>query len=106
MRLAELLGPGPGLEGRLALPDGVRGIQRVVLGLGSFQQMEFDEARHLAEIAVAALPDALECFFRSFDDPEAVHGDEHSIVSLCEPIVKAASDQHTPKRLFNPPLNV
>src|ERR1700730_8744587 len=79
MRLAELLGPGPGLECRLALPDGVRGIQRVVLGLGTFQQMEFDEARHLVEIAVAALPHALERFFTTFDHLEAVHGDEHRL---------------------------
>jgi hypothetical protein len=77
MRLAELLRRGPGFERRFALPDGVRGIQRVVLGLWSLEQMEFDEACHLVEIAVAALPHAFESFFRTFDHLEAVHGDEH-----------------------------
>jgi hypothetical protein len=77
VRPAELLGPGPRFEVRLARPHGVRGIERVVLGLRTFEQMEFDEARHLVEIAFAALPHALEGFLRALDHLEAVHGDEH-----------------------------
>ena len=77
MRAAELLRLGPGLEIRLAGPHGVRGIERVVLGLRALQQVEFDEARQLVEIAVAALPHALKGLFRALDHLEAVHGDEH-----------------------------
>src|SRR3954451_17393333 len=79
MRPAELLGRGPGFERRLALPDGVRGIQRMVFGFWTFEQVEFDKTRHLVQIAVAALPDAFERFFRAFDHLEAVHGDEHRL---------------------------
>src|SRR5262249_44432382 len=43
---------GPRLERGIAGPHGVRGIERVVLGLGPFQQMKLDEARHLVEMGV------------------------------------------------------
>src|SRR6266545_4141036 len=77
MRDAEGFRPGPGLERRLALPDRVRGIERVVLGLRSLEQVELDEARDLVQLRVAAEPDALERLFRSALHPEPIHRDEH-----------------------------
>src|ERR1044072_5969213 len=47
-------------------------------GLRTLEQMEFDEALQLMQIAVAALPHGLEGLFLAFDDLEAVHGDEHA----------------------------
>src|SRR5262249_20227356 len=49
--------PGPVLECRLALPDRVRGIERVVLSLRALEQMEFDETGNLVQMRVAAEPD-------------------------------------------------
>src|ERR1700752_2477189 len=40
VRPAELFGPGPRLERGLVGPDGVRGIERVVVGHGTAQQVE------------------------------------------------------------------
>src|SRR5262245_21404207 len=78
---AERLRFRPGLEGRLALPDGVRGIEREVLVLGSFEQMELDEAGDLGELRVAVEPHLLECLLGAFLHPEAVHGDEHGLLA-------------------------
>src|SRR5262245_16271984 len=68
---------GPRFEGTLVLPDRMRCIEREVLVLGSLQQMEFDEARYLVQLRVAAEPHLLELLFRSLLHPEAVHGNEH-----------------------------
>src|SRR5262245_59532640 len=65
MRNPERLRLGPGLESGLALPHRVRGVERVVLGLGTLEQMELDKARHLVELGVAIEPDALERVLRS-----------------------------------------
>src|SRR5215471_14703751 len=54
------LGLGPSFEGTLVLPNRMRRIQREVLVLGSLQQVEFDEARHLVQLRVAAEPHLLE----------------------------------------------
>src|SRR5690242_5014030 len=78
MRLAELLGPGPGLEIGTRSPDRVRGVEHVVLVLGAAQQVKLDEARHLAEVAVAPEPDGLEIRRRVLNDLEAIHRDEHA----------------------------
>src|SRR5262245_24879898 len=77
VRLAEGFGPGPVLERSARVPDRVRGVERVVLALRPPQQMELDEARHLAQVAVALAPDALELRLAAQLHLEAVHGDEH-----------------------------
>src|SRR5262245_57448667 len=51
---------GPRLEGTLVLPDRMRRIEREVLVLVSLQQVEFDEARYLVQLRVAAEPHLLE----------------------------------------------
>src|ERR1700759_189627 len=68
---------GPRLEGSPTVPDRVRRIQRVIFGLWSPEQMEFDEARHLVEMRVARRPDMLERGFGPLGDLEAIHGDKH-----------------------------
>src|SRR5262249_50276188 len=77
---AEFLRPCPGFECRLALPNGVRGIEREVLVFGSLEQVEFDEAGHLGQLRIAAPPHFLEGLFGTFLHAEAVHGDEHGLV--------------------------
>ena len=47
---AELLRFGPCLEGSFALPHCMGGVERMVFGLGPFEQMELDEPRHAIEI--------------------------------------------------------
>jgi hypothetical protein len=42
--------------------------------------MELDEARHLAQVAVAAQPDRLEIVGRVLDHLEAIHRDEHAFL--------------------------
>src|SRR5215467_12769802 len=69
---AEFLRPCPGFECRLALPNGVRGIEREVLVLGSLEQVEFDEAGHLGQLRIAAEPYFLEGLFGTFLHAEAV----------------------------------
>src|SRR5262249_47607082 len=78
---AEFLRPCPGFERRLAPPNGVRGIEREVLVLGSLEQVEFDEARHLGQLRIAPEPYFLEGLFGTFLHAEAVHSDEHGLVS-------------------------
>src|SRR5215813_3483506 len=51
---------GPRLEGTFVLPDRMRRIEREVVVLGSLQQVEFDEARHLVQLRIAADPHLLE----------------------------------------------
>src|SRR5262245_40958737 len=77
VRGAERLRLGPGFERRPVLPDRVRGIEREVVVLGSFEQVEFDEARDLVQVRIAAEPDLLEILLASLFYAEAVHGDEH-----------------------------
>src|SRR5436305_10593723 len=77
MRGTKRLRLGPRLERRMIRPHGVRSIERVVLELWPAQQMEFDESRHLVEMAVARRPDLLEGGFRAFADAKAIHGDVH-----------------------------
>src|SRR5262249_38252129 len=54
---------GPGFQGTLVLPDRMRRIEREVLVLGSLEQVEFDEARHLVQLRVAGQPHFLERLF-------------------------------------------
>src|SRR5258706_16352034 len=63
MRHAKRFRLGPILERRFALPNGVRGIERVVLALRALEQVELDEARDLLELRVAIEPDVLESGF-------------------------------------------
>jgi hypothetical protein len=49
----------------------------MVLGCGTFEQVELDEARHFVEVAVARQPDVLECCFGPLGDAEPVHSDKH-----------------------------
>src|SRR4029077_1451207 len=60
MRRAECFRPRPSLEGSVARPHGMRSVERMVLSLGPFQQVEFDEARHRVEMGVARQPDLFE----------------------------------------------
>src|SRR5262249_22841593 len=62
---AKCLRLGPRFEGTPVPPDRMRGIECEVLVLGSLQQVEFEEARHLVELRVAAEPYLLERLFRS-----------------------------------------
>src|SRR5262245_51540392 len=82
MRDPKRLRFGPGLKGGLALPDRMRGVERVVLGLRALEQMELDEAWNLVELRVAIEPDALESLFRSALHAKAIHGDEHGTLLL------------------------
>src|SRR4051812_27812739 len=66
----------PPFEGGLALPDSVRGIERVVLGLGPLEQMKFHEARNLLQLRVSIEPDALEGIFGAPLHAETIHRDE------------------------------
>src|SRR5262245_3678964 len=77
VRGAERLRLGPGFERRPVLPDRVRGIEREVVVLGTLEQVEFDEARDLVQVRLAAEPDLLKILFGSLLHAEAVHGDEH-----------------------------
>src|SRR5262249_50548575 len=57
------------------------GIEREVLVLGSLEQVEFDEAGHIGQLRIATEPYFLEGLFGTFLHAEAVHGDEHGLVS-------------------------
>src|SRR5262245_1467981 len=82
MRHPKRLRLGPSLEGGLALPDRMRGVERVVLSLRALEQMELDKARNLMELRVAIEPDALEGILRSALYTKAIHGDEHGTLLL------------------------
>ena len=77
---AEFLRPCPGFERRLALPNGVRGIEREVFVLGSLEQVEFDEAGHLGQLRIAAEPFSRRPL-RNLSSRGSGHGDEHGLVS-------------------------
>ena len=47
---------GPRLEGPLALPHAVRGIERIVFPLRPLEQMKFQETRNTIEISIASQP--------------------------------------------------
>ncbi len=80
VRLAELLRLGPGVEVGVRAPNGVRGIEHVVLPLRPPEQMEGDEARQLVQVALAAVPDVLEVLRAVLQDLEPVHGDVHPVL--------------------------
>src|SRR5262249_42872470 len=77
MGKAECFRLGPGFDRRLAPPYRVGGIERVVLVLGSLEQMKLDEARDFGQLSIAAQPHLLEGIFRAFLHTESVHGNEH-----------------------------
>jgi hypothetical protein len=52
----------------------------MVVALGTFEQVEGDEARHAVEMAVALQPNLLEVGLRAFAHFETIHGNEHSFV--------------------------
>src|SRR5215510_13375148 len=74
---AELLGFGPRLECRTALPHSMGGIKRRLLAFRPFQEVEFDETRDFLQVRIAAEPYLLEGFFRPVLYAKAIHGDEH-----------------------------
>ena len=51
--------------------------ERVLLVLGSFEQMELEESGHLGQLGVAAQPHLLEGLFRAFLHAASVHRNEH-----------------------------
>ena len=55
----EGLGSCPCFEGTAVFPYGVRRVKGVILGFGTFEQMELNETRHLVEIRIAGKPDSL-----------------------------------------------
>ena len=55
---AELLGGGPGAEGRRVASDGVRGVERVGLAGRPAKEMKLPETGHLVEPGAPA-PDGL-----------------------------------------------
>src|SRR4051794_33837902 len=77
---AKFFRPGPRFERRPALPDRVRGIERVVLVLWASEQVKLDESRDLAQLRVAAEPNLLEIPLGSLPDPETIHGNEHLLL--------------------------
>src|SRR6266404_4496883 len=78
MRRPERIRFGPRFKHGAVLPDGVRGIKRVVvLRLRAFEQMKLDKARHLVQMTVARGPDLLESCLGAFGNAKAVHGDKH-----------------------------
>src|SRR5262245_45667197 len=82
VRLPEGIRLSPGLEGSLALPKRMRGVERIVLLLGALEQVKLNEARDLVQMRVATHPDMLEVRLGTLADPEAIHGDEHWSFSL------------------------
>jgi hypothetical protein len=48
------LGSGPGLERGPALPYDVRGIERMIFGLRTFEQVEFHKPRHRVEVIASS----------------------------------------------------
>jgi hypothetical protein len=50
VRSAELLRLGPCLKGSFGLPHCMGGIERMVFGLGPFEQVELDETRNAIKI--------------------------------------------------------
>ena len=59
MRCPECLGFGPCLEHSPVFPDGVGGVERVILSLGTFEKAKLYKARHLVEMTVAQQLDVL-----------------------------------------------
>src|SRR3974377_1425455 len=61
MRGPEFLRFGPRLEGPLALPHGMRGIERMVFRLRAPEQMKLQETRNPIEIRIASQPYFFKC---------------------------------------------
>src|SRR5580700_4001431 len=80
---AELLGLRPGRECLFAGPGRVRRIERMVVALGTAQQMKLDEARQLIEVAVAPEPALLESLLLTLDHFKPIHRDEHFATPWC-----------------------
>src|SRR5205823_5060268 len=74
---AEGLRLGPGFERRVARPDRMRGIEREVVVLWSFEQVELDEARDLGQLRIAVEPHLLKVLFGSLLNAKPIHSDEH-----------------------------
>src|SRR5690348_1274853 len=60
------------------------GIERMVFGLGPFEQVELDEPRHAIEIGIAAQPYFLESFFSTSLHTKPIHGNEHVFSPDCK----------------------
>jgi hypothetical protein len=61
MRGPEFFRFGPRLEGPLALPHGMRGIERMVFRLWAPEQMKLQETRNTIEIRIASQPYFFKC---------------------------------------------
>src|SRR3981189_881255 len=90
VRFPESFRLGPGLEGGLALPNGVRGVEHTVIVLGALEKMELDEARHLVKMGVAAHPYLLESLLGALLHAKSIHGDEHDLA----PAARAGRQEH------------
>ena len=51
----------------------------MVFGLGSLEQMELDETRHVLQLRVTAQPNLLESIFSASLHTKPIHGDEHRL---------------------------
>jgi len=78
---AKLLRFWPCLERGLALPYRVRGIERVVLGLRSLEQVKLHEAGNAVELCIASEPHLLKGFFGTPLHTKPIHRDEHDRLS-------------------------
>src|SRR5690349_24834173 len=75
---------GPCLEGSLALPHSMRGIERVVFCLWPLEQMKLQKARNRIEIRIPSEPDFFERVLGTFFHPKPVHGNEHLLGLLLQ----------------------
>jgi len=81
MRCPERLRFGPRLEHSPVFPDGMGGVERVILSLGTFEKVKLYKARYLVEMTVAGHPNMFEGCFGTLGDAETVHSDEHLAIS-------------------------
>ena len=77
MRCPERLRFGPRLEHSPVFPDGVGGVERMILSLWTFEKVKLSKARHLVEMTVTRHPNMLESCFGPLGYTKAVHGDKH-----------------------------
>src|SRR6516164_10198623 len=100
VRGPELLRFGPLLEGSLALPHGMRGVERIVFLLRPLEQMKLQEARNSIEIRIPSQPHFFKSVLGTFFHTKPIHGDEHLLGLLC-PLAPAYCWWRTPHSIFN-----
>src|SRR5689334_888521 len=85
MRTAKCFRSRPILKRRLAGPNRMRSVQRVIVPLGTAQQLERAKARHVLQITLTACPDLLEGGLFPTLHLKSIHGDEHRVLPLPPP---------------------